>query len=86
MKFSALKCLALGCLLAAAARAAGPWDDLRPGMSQAQVLRLVGNPLIATRGHGYVRWSFDALGDVTFYRGQLVSWTAPRPGPAQTSP
>ena len=78
MKFLHLKYVVIYCAAAVVARAGGAWTGLQAGMNPVQVQRLVGQPLFATVGHGYLRWSFDRLGDVTFYRGAVVSWTEPR--------
>ena len=77
VKSNLLKFALLFCLAAALARAGESWGGLRVGMKAAEVQRLVGEPLLATTGHGYVRWCFDHLGDVVFYRGVVVSWTRP---------
>ena len=78
LKLLHLKYVVLFCAAAVVARAGGTWSGVQAGMNPVQVQRLVGVPLFATAGHGYLRWSFDSLGDVTFYRGAVVSWTEPR--------
>ena len=65
-------------LAAVLARAAEPWAQLRSGMGEAQVQQLVGLPLVASSGHGYLHWCFDREGEVMFYGGTLLYWTVPR--------
>jgi hypothetical protein len=77
VKSALLKLLALFCLTAAAS-AAGSWSALRAGMNVTEVQHLVGPPVLATAGHGYIHWCFDAEGDAIFYGGSLVFWTAPQ--------
>jgi hypothetical protein len=52
------------------------WSDLRAGMEMAEVQRLVGEPLIASRVRGglFVTWTYDQRGYVLFEHGRLRFW------------
>jgi outer membrane protein assembly factor BamE (lipoprotein component of BamABCDE complex) len=53
------------------------WRRLRVGMSQGQVVRILGDPGRVTRYYGFTRWEYpDALGlRVNFDdRGRLLAW------------
>ncbi|MGH0028996.1 MAG: outer membrane protein assembly factor BamE domain-containing protein [Myxococcota bacterium] len=78
-----LACLAAAAVLAAVAPAAADWRDarswqrLRVGMSQAQVLRILGEPGRVTHYYAFERWEYpDALGRRVNFdeKGRLVAW------------
>lgn len=53
------------------------WHQLRLGMSQADVLRILGAPGRTTTYYGFQRWEYpDALGKRVDFdeSGQLISW------------
>ena len=55
------------------------WRLLRNGMSQADVLRLLGPPGRVTAYYGFLRWEYpDALGARVNFdeRGRLIAWGA----------
>lgn len=60
-------------------RDAGAWQRLRLGMSQADVLRILGAPGRVTSYYGFQRWEYpDALGQRVNFdeRGALIVWGA----------
>ena len=60
-------------------RNAGVWQSLRNGMSEAEVLRILGPPGRTTTYYGFQRWEYpDALGArVNFDEsGRLIAWGA----------
>lgn len=57
----------------------GAWRSLRNGMSEAEVLRILGPPGRVTSYYGFVRWEYpDALGARVNFdeRGRLIAWGA----------
>lgn len=55
------------------------WRALRNGMSQADVLRVLGPPGRVTAYYGFLRWEYpDALGGRVNFdeRGRLIAWGA----------
>lgn len=55
------------------------WRSLRNGMSQADVLRVLGSPGRITAYYGFIRWEYpDALGRRVNFdeRGRLIAWGA----------
>ena len=53
------------------------WRSLRNGMSQADVLRVLGAPGRVTAYYGFIRWEYpDALGRRVNFdeRGRLIAW------------
>ncbi|HVN36655.1 MAG TPA: hypothetical protein VMW19_00605 [Myxococcota bacterium] len=55
------------------------WRALRNGMSQADVLRVLGPPGRVTVYYGFLRWEYpDALGARVDFdeRGRLIAWGA----------
>lgn len=55
------------------------WQRLRVGMSQHDVLRILGEPGKVTRYYAFERWEYpDALGRRVNFdeRGRLVAWGA----------
>jgi hypothetical protein len=57
----------------------GTWHSLRNGMSEAEVLRILGAPGRVTGYYGFVRWEYpDALGARVDFdeRGRLIAWGA----------
>jgi len=55
------------------------WRSLRNGMSQADVLRVLGPPGRVTAYYGFIRWEYpDALGPRVNFdeRGRLIAWGA----------
>lgn len=70
--------IALAVLLAAPAR--GAWPDLKRGMDQATVIRCIGAPMMQNRGRGGAEtWTYDNSGYVSFERGRVSCWQAPKP-------
>jgi hypothetical protein len=60
-------------------RDAAAWQRLRLGMSQADVLGILGAPGRTTAYYGFLRWEYpDALGQRVNFddRGRLISWGA----------
>jgi len=53
------------------------WKTLRDGMSEADVLRILGAPGRVTTYYGFQRWEYpDALGSRVNFdeRGRLIAW------------
>jgi len=60
-------------------RNAGAWQSLRNGMSEAEVMRILGAPGRVAGYYGFVRWEYpDALGARVNFdeRGRLIAWGA----------
>lgn len=60
-------------------RDAAAWQRLRLGMSQADVVGILGAPGRTTAYYGFLRWEYpDALGKRVNFdeRGRLISWGA----------
>ena len=60
-------------------RDAAAWQRLRLGMSQTDVLGILGAPGRTTAYYGFLRWEYpDALGQRVNFdeRGRLISWGA----------
>jgi hypothetical protein len=66
---------------AGVARGADGWTQLRPGMTSAEALKFIGEPLMRTKARGVERWIYDGNGEAVFFRGPLMSWTAATPSP-----
>ncbi len=65
--------------LARGAPRAESWQRLRVGMSQLEVLRLLGEPGRTTRYYAFTRWEYpDALGRRVNFdeKDRLLSWGA----------
>lgn len=69
----------LACLLTASLSAAGDWAQLKGGMTGAEAVKLLGEPLIRTAGRGFQVWIYDGRGEVVFAGGPLKAWTAAKP-------
>lgn len=48
-------------------------------MSGAEVVQLLGEPLLRLKGRGVERWTYDGAGEVIFYGGPVKFWTAASP-------
>ena len=59
--------------------AAADWSQVKVGMSGAEVVRLLGEPLLRLKGRGVERWTYDGAGEVIFYDGPVRFWTAASP-------
>lgn len=60
-------------------RSPSSWHRLRLGMSQAQVIRILGEPGRITRYYAFTRWEYpDALGQRVDFdeHGRLLAWGA----------
>jgi outer membrane protein assembly factor BamE (lipoprotein component of BamABCDE complex) len=58
-------------------RSPDAWRRLRVGMSQAEVVRILGDPGRVTHYYGFSRWEYpDALGRRVNFddRGRLLAW------------
>jgi hypothetical protein len=72
----------VGFLLLLTAAHAGPeWHQLKVGMSRAETLKYLGQPLIRTKARGFERWIYDGSGEVFFTGGPVKFWTVPNPTP-----
>lgn len=67
-------------LLLSAAQAEPEWKQLKIGMSRAEALKHLGEPLIRSKARGLERWIYDGSGEVCFYGG-VKFWTVPNPTP-----
>jgi hypothetical protein len=67
-------------LLLCAAQAGPEWKQLKVGMSRAETLKHLGEPLLRSRARGLERWIYDGSGEVCFYGG-VKFWTVPNPTP-----
>lgn len=65
-------------LAAHLAAAENPWSQLQVGMPESLALDLLGEPLVSTRGHGFVTWTYDGGAEVLLLSdGRVVGWTTP---------
>lgn len=75
-------CLAMTASCPAAER----WDELKPGLTQEEATKLLGAPLVASRGRGFDVANYDQRGEVVFLGGRLVAWSTPTKKPPRPSP
>jgi len=61
---------------------AADWSALKIGMTPAETMGALGEPLIRTSGQGFDIWIYDNQAEAVFY-GPLVGWTSPRTATAQ---
>jgi hypothetical protein len=62
---------------AAAARAGSGWAQLKAGMSYAEAVTALGQPLLRSKGREFELWIYDRGAEVVYFRGTVVAWTAP---------
>lgn len=55
------------------------WGKLCSGMSQREIVAMLGQPLLRTRSRGFETWTYNSGGEVLFFRGPLFAWTVPVP-------
>lgn len=53
-----------------------PWAQLKVGMAAGEILSLLGDPVLRSKGHGFETWTYDDGAEVVIY-GLLVGWTTP---------
>lgn len=67
----------LTCSAAAADSEQVAWAKLQRGMSQAEVERIVGVPLLRNAARGHELWIYDGGASLQFHGRALSAWTAP---------
>lgn len=73
----ALRLCLLSLVLAGSLSAeAPPWEQLKVGMTADQVITLLGDPVLRSKGRGFETWTYDDGAEVLVY-GLVVGWTAP---------
>jgi len=70
--------------LLVSAQAAPDWRQLREGMTMAEAVKFLGEPLLRCHARGLERWIYDGAGEVIFYGG-VRAWTVPSPSPESTA-
>lgn len=68
-------------LVLGSAHAESGWSKLRVGMSGAEALKHLGQPLFRNKARGLERWIYDGGGEVVFFGGPMRSWTVAAPAP-----
>ena len=63
-------------LLPLMAKGADGWTLLRAGMSAQEARTVLGEPILATTGRGFVIWYYDHGSEVVIYN-RVIAWTAP---------
>jgi len=53
------------------------WAGLQVGMTENQVIEVLGAPLLASKGRGYSSWIYDHGGRAMLHGGVLLYWSTP---------
>jgi len=53
-----------------------PWAQLKVGMAAEEILSLLGDPVMRSKGRGFETWTYDDGAEVLIY-GLVVGWTMP---------
>jgi hypothetical protein len=71
--------LLAGLLLTSSLTAAeDPWERLQLGMPAGEAIALLGDPVVSSRGGGFLKLNYDGGAEVLLYGdGRVVGWTAP---------
>lgn len=57
--------------------AADAWTQVKAGMTKAETLATLGQPLITSKGRQFELWIYDSGAEVVCLRGSVVAWTPP---------
>jgi len=53
-----------------------PWTKLKVGMSADEIVSLLGDPVLRSKGRGFETWTYEHGAEVLIY-GLVVGWTTP---------
>jgi hypothetical protein len=53
-----------------------PWAQVKVGMTGEEIITLLGDPLLRSKGRNFETWTYDEGAEVLVY-GLVVGWTAP---------
>src|SRR5450432_1350905 len=79
-----LRLLLLVAFQPALAGGADRWAQIKAGMSSADTVKMLGEPLVRSQGKGFELWIYDRGAEVVFY-GDIIAWTAPAGSAAPAS-